>query len=274
VTVEDRTAGHRNGQFVQIAQTCGWLCGMSDDTFTGAVLRMWDFQDPAASQVRFADAAAAELDDERRQIYLTQVARAQALQKEYAAGHATLDALGDPADLADEPGTRALLERGRLHNSAGGGETAVPLFQAAYERAAAAGLSGLAVDAAHMLVIALPAERHEEWTARGLTLAEGSADPLARSLVVALHNNLGWTHADADRWSDALACFDRALAAAQDLGNPGKIHIAWWTRARALRALGRPAEALAILRELQATPEGADDPYVSEEIAANEATAR
>jgi len=41
-----------------------------------------------------------------------------------------------------------------------------------------------------------------------------------------------------------------------------------------LRALGRHAEALAELRELAGTPEGAEDNYVSTEIAANEAARR
>jgi tetratricopeptide (TPR) repeat protein len=243
---------------------------MNDHELTGLVLSTWDFHDPSGSEARFAAAVAAESDPVRRDVFRTQVARAQALQERYDDGHATLDALGEPETLADEPATRALLERGRLRNSAGDPAAAVPLFRAAYERAVAAGLAGLGVDAAHMLAIALPPDEHEAWTRRGLALAGGSTDPLARSLVVALYNNLGWTYADAGRWAQALELFEQALAASVERGTPWPIHVARWTRARALRALGRHEEALAELKALAATELGADDHYVAEEVEANE----
>jgi tetratricopeptide (TPR) repeat protein len=233
------------------------------------VLRTWDFTNPAASRTRFAEAAAAEPDPARRQVLLTQVARAEGLQDAFAAGHATLDSLGDPGGMAAEPAVRSLLERGRLHNSAGEAPAAVPLFEQAYHRATAAGLAGLAADAAHMLAIAVP-ERHEEWANRGFAAAEGSADPLARTMTAALLNNLGWTYADAGRWADALPLFERAVRVRRERGDPEPLHMARWARARTLRALGRHDEALAELRELAGTPEGAADHYVTDEIEANE----
>jgi tetratricopeptide (TPR) repeat protein len=243
---------------------------MTDLPFAARVLALWNFRDPAESQVRFAAAADQEADSASRQSLLTQVARAQGLQERYAEGHATLDALGDPAELADEPGVRVLLERGRLHNSGGEPATAVPLFQAAYERAVGAGLPGLAADAAHMMAIALPKEEHEEWTHRGLVAAEDSDDPLAVRMRAALLNNLGWTYADDERWVDALGLFERAIDARRDAGDAWGLHVARWTRARALRALGRYDEALVELRALAATEEGADDAHVHDEIAENE----
>jgi len=234
------------------------------------VLSTWDFTDPAASEERFAAAAEAETDPARRQVLRSQAARAQGLRGAFADGHATLDALGDVDGLAAEPAVRSLLERGRLHNSAGDPAAAVPLFEQAYQRASVAGFAGLAADAAHMLAIALPPEQQEEWAHRGLAVAEGSADPLARTMTAALLNNLGWTYADADRWADALPLFERAVRVRQERGDPEPLLAARWARARALRALGRYAEALAEQRELAATPEGADDHYVTEEIGANE----
>ena len=41
-------------------------------------------------------------------------------------------------------------------------------------------------------------------------------------------------------------------------------------RVSALRAVGRHREALTELRQMVATPEGTVDPYIAEEIAANE----
>src|SRR5437773_490511 len=192
------------------------------------------------------------------------------LARARSAGRAVLDGLGDPAALDDEPGVRSLLERGRLHNSSGDPAGAVPLFERAYERATTAGLSGLAADAAHMLAIALPPERHEEWARRGLAAAEGSDDPLARRMTGAILNQLGWTPADADRWADALPLFERAVEVRREIGTPEPLLVARWARARALRALGRCDEALAEQRELATLPEGKDDTYVAEEIAAKE----
>jgi hypothetical protein len=138
------------------------------------------------------------------------------------------------------------------------------------------GLAGLAADAAHMLAIALP-DQHEQWALRGLAAAEGSDDPLALGMTGALLNNLGWSLADVDRWDEAYPLFDRAVTARAKvvdlLGSDSSVkslHVARWTRARAARALGRRDEALAELRELAATPAGAADSYVAEEIAANE----
>jgi tetratricopeptide (TPR) repeat protein len=146
------------------------------------------------------------------------------------------------------------------------------LYRAAYERAAAGALIGLALDASHMLAIALPElAQQEEWTRRGLSIAAGSTDPLVPGMVAALLTNLGWGYADEDRWAPALELFDRAvhvrLASAADAAT---LHGARSDRATALRAVGRHAEAMTELRQMAATPEGAADPYVAEEIAANE----
>jgi tetratricopeptide (TPR) repeat protein len=247
---------------------------MTDLELAERVLQLWDFTDPAASRARFERAVAAEPDEVRQHVLLTQVARTHGLQQAYDEGHAVLDALGDIDGLAEEPAVRSLLERGRLHNSAGDPAAAVPLFGQAYDRAVAAGLVGLGADAAHMLAIALPAEQQEEWAHRGIALAQspgGGADPLARTMLAALLNNLGWSYADADRWADALPLFERAVELRRERGVAEPLLAARWARARTLRALGRYAEALAEQRELASSPDGAADEYVAAEIAANEA---
>lgn len=255
----------------------GLLClavPVNDMALAERVLEIWDFADPAGSEARFARAVQAESDPVCRQVLVTQTGRAQGLQDAFEAAHATLDGLGDLDSLAEEPAVRCLLERGRLYNSAGDPAAAVPLFQRAYQRAAAAGMAGLAADAAHMLAIALPPEQHQEWFRRGIAVADGSPDPLARRMMGALLNNMAWTYAEAGRWDDALGLFERAVQVRRTIGEAEPLHVARWARARALRALGRHAEALAELRELAQTPEGAEDSYVAEEIAANQAARR
>src|SRR3954447_17289125 len=174
---------------------------VTEETTAQLVLRLWDFRDPAGSQRRFDEALRTTGDPVQAQVLRTQVARAQGLQGDFTGGHASLDALSNAN--AAEPAVRVLLERGRLFNSAGEPDAAAPLFRHAYDRALVTDLDGLAVDAAHMLAIVLPPEEHEEWARRGLDLAEESDDPLARSLIPALLNNLGWTYADEGRWDDA-----------------------------------------------------------------------
>jgi tetratricopeptide (TPR) repeat protein len=242
---------------------------MTDFAFARRVMALWDFDDPAGSQERFADAAAGEPAPAHRASLLTQVARAQVLQDEFGAAHTTLDAVGDPARLADEPAVRALLERGRLHYFEGTPDDAVPAYRAAFDRATAAGLAGLAVDAAHMLAIVRPEAEHEEWVRVGLSLADGSADPLVPGMVAALLTNLAWCHVDNERWEQALELFERVVEIRRS-GDAASLHTAQWTRAWVLRALGRHEDALGQLRQLAASPAGAADPCVATEITENE----
>ena len=112
---------------------------------------LWDFSDAAGSEALFRGAAAATADRDERAELETQVARAMGLQDRFADGDRVLDAIDSDAPSVR---TRVALERGRLRNSAGDPGAAVPLFIAAAEGAASAGLHFLRVDALHMLAIA------------------------------------------------------------------------------------------------------------------------
>lgn len=226
---------------------------------------LWDFDDPAGSELRFREAAeAAEGSD--RPVLLTQVARALGLQERYADGHAVLD---DLAASDDEVVARVSLERGRLLRSSGDPAAARPHFEAASASALAAGLDALRVDALHMLaLVAEPAEAarlHDE----ALAVARGSTDPRARDWDASLLNNIGMAHADAGDFGAALAAFEEALVARERIGDPARTRVARWMVGWALRNLDRRAEALEIQRALKAelVAAGADDPYVDEELA-------
>lgn len=238
---------------------------MSSD-LSGAELRaMWDFDHPERSESVLRAAADGSAAAPARQAeLLTQVARAMGLQGRCDEAHHVLDAL---APTTEPLAVRVLLERGRLHRSAGDAPPAVSCFEAAVVAAEHAGLDALQVDALHMLAIT-DDERTQAWTARGLAVAESSADPEARRWSVALHNNLGWTLMDLGRPADALVEFERAHAAALEVGSPEQEQIGRWAVARCLRELGRVPEALAIQRRL--AEERPEDPYVFEEIEALE----
>jgi hypothetical protein len=87
----------------------------------------------------------------------TQIARTLGLQRKFAEAHALLDAI-EPrlTGLPTHVRVRYLLERGRVFNSSGAPERAVPLFAEALELAEADKDEFYAVDAAHMLGIAAP----------------------------------------------------------------------------------------------------------------------
>jgi tetratricopeptide (TPR) repeat protein len=234
---------------------------------------LWEFGDPAASELRFRAALGRGSADDDLELQ-TQIARTYSLRRRFDDAHRTLDAI-EPRLTSAAPAvrTRYLLERGRTLRSSGQPDAARPLFVAAYDAARSAGLTGLAVDAAHMLAIVTPLAEATQWTANGIELARAAPpeDRLARGLLPPLLNNQAWNLHDAGRYDEALALFVEAETAWLASGRQPQGRIATWSVARALRSLGRHDEALARLRalELQWQAAGSVDGYVFEEIAEN-----
>jgi tetratricopeptide (TPR) repeat protein len=226
---------------------------------------LWDFDDPTASGERFLDAAE-HADEPDRTSWLTQYARALGLQERYGEALRVLDQLrSDDAQAA----TYLDLERGRLLTSSGRGEEARPLFESAVQRAGAAGLDALHIDALHMAAIVAPAAEQHEINARALEVARASDDQPARDWDASLLNNIGMTHADAGDFERALVSFQEALAARQRIGDPATIRVATWMVAWSLRNLRRRDEARKIQQSLKRELDsiGEVDEYVDEELA-------
>ena len=226
---------------------------------------LWDWDDPAGSEVRFREAADAAASEHERALLLTQAARALGLQGRSDEAVATLDSLTDDgAELA----VRIALERGRALNSSGKPDQARPLFEKARALAQTAGLEHLAVDAIHMLAIVAPPEEQVALHQRAIAMAEAARDPRARQWLASLYNNLGWTRFDAGELDEALRLFELALAEREKRDEPRETGIARWAVARTLRAKGQLEEALAIQQQLAADNAaiGSDDPYVDEEL--------
>ena len=238
-----------------------------------AVDELWDFDDPGASEARFREAiGAAEADgdaaavDEAR----TQLARSLGLQGRFDEGHLTLDQVDADHPADDRVRVRSRLERGRLLRSGGDPHAAKAPLEGAWELARVLGEDGLAVDAAHMLALVDAPPGEATWHERALELADTSPSPAARKWRGSLWNNIGWARFEAGDREAALAAFETALAARREQGQPKETRIAEWCVARCLRALGRPAEALAIQERLAAETASvgeSEDGYGSEEIA-------
>jgi tetratricopeptide (TPR) repeat protein len=237
---------------------------------------LWNYDDPAASEAAFRQVrpqVRASGDASAYAELLTQIARAQGLQRKFGDAQATLDeAQALIVDGMARPRIRHLLESGRVLNSSGQRERSRPLFQQAYDLALLAHEDFYAVDAAHMLGIVEAGDAALMWNETAIKLAESSADPQANGWLGSLYNNTGWTHHDAGRHAEALDLFERGLAWRQarrrDERDDGGIRIARWCVARALRSLGRVEDALTMQRALLADLEraGARDGFVFEEI--------
>lgn len=240
------------------------------DTITSAIDQSWDYAQPATSEARFRQLLVTlESTSAPYMELLTQIARAQGLQRHFAEAHETLDQV--EAQLALHPPRvrlRYLLERGRVFNSAGHPHQARPFFLEAWDTARTAGEDLYAVDAAHMLGIIEPPEQQLAWHEKALALAENSVDPRARKWLGSLYNNIGWTYHDLQQDETSLAIFQKALAWRINQGQTAEIRIAKWCVARILRALNRVDEALAIQQALQNEFEasGDADGYVQEEL--------
>lgn len=229
----------------------------------------WNFQDAPGSERAFRELLDAQSDPDMRAEITTQVARALGLQRRFDEAHAMLDTVeGELGDRAAIVRVRYLLERGRVLNSSGNPDAALPVFIQAWKAARGAGDDYYAVDAAHMLAIVEPPEKQLRWYYRAAELAEDSDMRRARMWLGTLYNNAGWSYCETNHFKDALAMFEKALAWRKEQGQARETRIAEWTVGRCLRSLNRADEALAIqerLREEWATA-GEPDAYVFEEL--------
>jgi tetratricopeptide (TPR) repeat protein len=233
---------------------------------------LWNFDDPAQSENRFQELNA-EIDGETDTAWsielLTQLARAQGLQRKFAEAHETLDLVqSELKPHMHRAHIRYLLERGRVFNSSGKRTESKPLFLQAWQLGLDAGEDNLAVDAAHMLGIVEQGPEALRWNEIAMALAEKSSDPKARNWLGSLYNNIGWAYHDTGQHTQALEMFQQALAFREAKGQPGPVRIAKWSVARCLRSMGRVDEALAMQRTLldELNAAGETDGYVFEEI--------
>lgn len=230
---------------------------------------LWDFAHPAASEARFRATAADAPAGQQRDVLTTQVARALGLRGEFDEALAVLDEVAGRAPTDPETVVRVSLERGRVLISSGSPADARPLFEAAFERASAAGFEHLAIDAMHMVAIVAPADEQLALNQQALSLASAASDPRARDWRASLLNNLGWTRFEGGELDDALGLFTEAVEERVRQGKAREIGVARWSVGRTLRALDRTEEALTTQVELAEwmAEAGLTDSYVDEEIA-------
>lgn len=235
--------------------------------------KLWDFSNPAATEKKFKELIPqAESSGNLDYFFqlITQIARAQGLQKKFEDAHQTLSTiemkLSTQTPIAE---IRYFLEKGRVYNSSKKKELAQPLFLKAFELAQERAQDNLAVDAAHMVAIAETSpEAQMLWNLKALSVAETSKDPSAQDWLGSLYNNIGWTYHDSGRFEQALNMFTLGLDFREKKGELSSIRIAKWSVARAHRSLMNYNEALKIQIELEQEFEKVSekDGYVFEEL--------
>ena len=218
--------------------------------------RLWDFTDLDATEARLRAALRDETSDSGRAEVLTQLARIEGLQSRFEEANRLLGQAETLARASEVARVRVLLERGRILRLSGDLDAALPLFEKAFETALAAGQDFIAGDAAHMAALA---GDMLAWTERGLAVA--SRSPAAAHWVGTLLNNLGWGHAQRGEHTESLAAYRGSLEAyVQSARYPYLREAARVGVAKALRSLGRAAEAVPLLEQAAAWAEPRHSP--------------
>jgi tetratricopeptide (TPR) repeat protein len=237
---------------------------------------LWDFGDLDATEARFRAQLEAEGSAGGRAEVLTQLARVEGLRSDFTAGERLLEEAVPLAEGDAVAAARIDLERGRLRRSSGDREAAFPLFEAAYAKASEAQEWFIAADAAHMAALAAPDRAgFVAWTTRGIELGDEHEE--AAYWAGPLLNNLGWDRYEAGEHDLALDAFEQALRVRErEPDNPEPIALARYAVGKALRALGRAADAIPLLEQAVAWAEaaGTSDGWYHEELALEYADAR
>lgn len=231
---------------------------------------LWDYSHPEQTELKFREILLQVPEEDPALLeLLTQIARAQGLQRKFEKAHQTLDQVERRlGDVAWRPRVRYLLERGRVLNSSGHPDRARPLFEQALDLAKQLKEDFYAVDALHMLAIVSPPDQSLTLNLRAIQMAESSAEERARNWLGSLYNNAGWSYHNKGGYESALEMFEKAEAFRRSKGSVRETRIAVWCVARALRSLKRYEEALskqmALMEEWEST--GESDGFVFEEI--------
>lgn len=229
---------------------------------------LWDYSHPDETETKFREILLRFPEDDPAFLeLLTQIARAQGLQRKFNHAHQTLNQVERRLkDILSRAKVRYLLERGRVFNSSGKPEEACPFFEKALEIAKQLKEDFYAIDALHMLATLAPPEESLTLNLQAIEMAESSQQEKTRNWLGSLYNNTGWSYHGLSDYASALRIFEKAEAWQRSKGRVRETHIAAWCVARTLRSLGRIEEALSKQMRLNEESAGEEDGYVFEEI--------
>ena len=236
-------------------------------------IKLWNFGNPSETEKKFRELlpiAESSRDLSYLAQLLTQVARTLGLQSKFDDAHSVLDKvekiLSEDLKLAK---VRYLLERGRVFNSSNLQDEALPLFSEASELAQSIGETNLAIDAVHMVAIAIKDPKDQvEWNLKGIGLTEKSEK--SHGWLNAFYNNIGESYLLLKDYENARYYFHKLAELQREKRGEADVYTLK-DEARAIRLSGNPIEALQIiepiLRKLES--EQLDDGWIREEMAEN-----
>jgi tetratricopeptide (TPR) repeat protein len=242
------------------------------------VAPLWKYSDPAGSEQRFRQALATATGDDALELQ-TQIARTYGMRRNFAEARRILAGIeADVARAGAGPQVRWHLELGRSYASPvhrpeemtpETREKARSAYTQAFEKAQAARLDYLAIDALHMMVfVDTEPAAQLAWNEKALAYLDRSTQQEAKKWEGPLRNNVGYAYHLAGRYDEAIAQFRLSLAAYERAGRADDVRIAHWMIARTLRHQGKLQEAIAIQLRLERewAAAGEPDPYVFEEL--------
>jgi tetratricopeptide (TPR) repeat protein len=233
---------------------------------------LWDYDHPGPTEKKLRELLPAALDSLNISYLaelLTQIARAEAMQRKFQDAQKTLDRVEKALPKAEQRvSLRYLLERGRVLSSSGKTTEAKPRLQEAFNLALLLKMDMQAIDAARMMSIAEP-EKALEWNLKALELTEKSADEGPKKWMGSLYTSIGWNYFDQQEYQEALFMLEKAQEFYEQLGDPLKIRTAKWCVAKVLRFIDHTEEALEMQRGLfeEYQAEGQRNGFVYEELA-------
>jgi tetratricopeptide (TPR) repeat protein len=144
---------------------------------------LWDYSHPVKTEEKFREAILQIPEDDLTYLeLLTQIARAQGLQRKFDKAHQTLDQVEKRlGSYVSRTKVRYLLERGRVHNSSGHPDKARPFFEGALDLAKQSSEDFYAMDAIHMLAIISPPGQSLDLNLQAIQLAESSSQEKAQN---------------------------------------------------------------------------------------------
>ena len=235
--------------------------------------KLWNFGNPSETEKKFRELLPmAESSHNLSYLaqLLTQIARALGLQGKFEDAHALLNKvktmLSPDLKLAK---VRYLLERGRVFNSSNHRDQALPLFTEASEFAQSIGEINLAIDAMHMVAIAMKDPKDQvEWNLKGIEMT--MKNEKSRGWLNAFYNNIGESYLVLKDFENARNYFHKLAELQREKKGEANMYTLK-DEARATRLSGKAVEALEIiepiLRKLES--EHLDDGWIREEMAEN-----
>jgi tetratricopeptide (TPR) repeat protein len=146
--------------------------------------------------------------------------------------------------------TRYYLEEGRYYCLSMFPSRALDSFQKAWELSSKdQKLDVLAIDAAYMISITVPAKQGKEWLQIAILRAEASKEHFVRSWLAYLYMATGWQAFDTHEYSRALGLFEKAQANSAN-EPPLFIRTLKWCSARCLRGMDQYEKSLQIQQEI------------------------